>query len=1053
MELSRSLLKKFADITNDLNGRSTPVLSVYGTAVVHEEKKDPEAVSEEGRDDSDISAPTVKKTKYVRIDGSDILTPVSEATDMRDGDRVLVTIQDHTATVIGNVTCPSSARTATDLDPLLEEQSARIDTLIAGKITTEYLEANYATIAHLQAQNAVIGSLKAGVADINTLMFGSASGNVIQTQFSNSVIAQLGDAQIKSAMIEEIAADKITGLDINTTKFTVHSDDGNSKWQDNTIQISDGTKLRIQIGKDASSDYNIYIWDKNGKLMFDALGLTGDGIQRAIIRNDMVREDANISAGKLDIGSLFTVMNNDGTHTLRSNKIYVDADGQTLDISFKQMTTAVNGINDAQISQGTQLSVIQGQIASKIWEQDITDAVGGVNGDIAVLSTKYSTLEQNLNGFKVEVGNTYATASGLMAVDTRYTQLADRFNWVVKNGTSSSDFTITDRMAELTAAYINLNGLVTFSGLSPNIQTDISSATSSASNALNIANNLNKRADSGEFKGEKGDTGNGIKSSAVTYQSSTSGTSVPTGAWSASIPSVAANNYLWTRTVLTYTNGSTSTSYSVGKMGATGSTGATGATGSTGATGKGIKSVVEQYYLSTSNTSQAGGSWKNTQDAWASGRYVWIRQFITWTDNSTTYTTPVLASAINSANQNASTASTNASSALSTLANWCYNNDKTIINGGKIATGTITAAKIASGTITADKLNVSSLSAISANIGTITAGTFGGFIIDGNNIRSKPEYSNSDVITIRPKSIIIETNTGTTITRMDVDGLYGNTVTCLKIVNKNNTVGQTINLDGSDKSFEFKGGYSIKLETDVTAEIGVKIKNPTTSNYLGFIISAVGNKGIYDSSDSIWMIRKGTDNIIYIPQVYTKTTTGSANVNVYSNGALRRYASSSQRYKHDIRYFSNVDNAVSSMSKRGTRDIRDSELLSILRLPVCSFLYDRGYINGDVGYDPDRPIYGFIAEDVEHVCPDAVEYYVEPSKHDSMDREIAPEECTTIPESWDMKKLFPKAVYVIQKHEDDIKSYKAALILLYSAVDKAGLLEPGIKDHISQMIA
>lgn len=187
--------------------------------------------------------------------------------------------------------------------------------------------------------------------------------------------------------------------------------------------------------------------------------------------------------------------------------------------------------------------------------------------------------------------------------------------------------------------------------------------------------------------------------------------------------------------------------------------------------------------------------------------------------------------------------------------------------------------------------------------------------------------------------------------------------------------------------------------------------------------------------------------------MYSKTTTGSANVNVNSSGALCRYTSSSQRYKHDIQYYSNADNAVSAMSKRSTRDTRDNELLSILRLPVCSFLYNSGYVNGDINYDPDRPIYGFIAEDVEHVSPDAVEYYVEPPKYDSMDREMSPERNTMIPESWDMKKLFPKAVYVLQKHEDEIKRYKAALTLLYSAVDKAGLLDQGIKEHISQMIA
>ena len=70
----------------------------------------------------------------------------------------------------------------------------------------------------------------------------------------------IGDAQIKSAMIESIDASKITALDINTTNVKVHSEDGKSQWKDNTIQISDNQRVRVQIGKDANADYNMYVW-------------------------------------------------------------------------------------------------------------------------------------------------------------------------------------------------------------------------------------------------------------------------------------------------------------------------------------------------------------------------------------------------------------------------------------------------------------------------------------------------------------------------------------------------------------------------------------------------------------------------------------------------------------------------------------------------------------------------------------------------------------------------------------------------------------------------
>lgn len=79
--------------------------------------------------------------------------------------------------------------------------------------------------------------------------------------------------------------------------------------------------------------------------------------------------------------------------------------------------------------------------------------------------------------------------------------------------------------------------------------------------------------------GDPGPAGKGIKSTSVTYQKSTSGTVAPTGTWGTSIPDVAANQFLWTRTVITYTDNTTSTSYSVGKMGANGATGQKGDSG------------------------------------------------------------------------------------------------------------------------------------------------------------------------------------------------------------------------------------------------------------------------------------------------------------------------------------------------------------------------------------------------------------------------------------------------------------------------------------------
>lgn len=145
--------------------------------------------------------------------------------------------------------------------------------------------------------------------------------------------------------------------------------------------------------------------------------------------------------------------------------------------------------------------------------------------------------------------------------------------------------------------------------------------------------------------------GKGIKSTAITYQASTSGTTAPTGTWNTSVPSVPQGQYLWSRTVITYTDNSTSTTYSVAYIPKNGQNGATGATGT------GIANITQQYYLSTSKTSQTGGSWVTSMPTWSSGKYLWTRYQINYKNpTSTAYTSPICDSSWEAANEAAKTA-------------------------------------------------------------------------------------------------------------------------------------------------------------------------------------------------------------------------------------------------------------------------------------------------------------------------------------------------------------------------------------------------------------
>ncbi|WP_422477189.1 hypothetical protein [Pleomorphochaeta sp. DL1XJH-081] len=142
-----------------------------------------------------------------------------------------------------------------------------------------------------------------------------------------------------------------------------------------------------------------------------------------------------------------------------------------------------------------------------------------------------------------------------------------------------------------------------------------------------------------KVKGETGDTGptgTSITSVDVEYAISTSSTTAPTTGWTTNSPAWEDGKYIWSRT---------KTTYSVGDPTYTNPaciTGGKGEAGSTGPIGQGVESITEEYYLSTSKTTQTGGIWATSPPTWSTGKYLWTRSKIVYKNPADTkYTTPV----------------------------------------------------------------------------------------------------------------------------------------------------------------------------------------------------------------------------------------------------------------------------------------------------------------------------------------------------------------------------------------------------------------------------
>ncbi|MBR5795187.1 MAG: hypothetical protein IKY26_03525, partial [Erysipelotrichaceae bacterium] len=331
--------------------------------------------------------------------------------------------------------------TANSVTPeALESALSNLSSISPNSAFIQYLNSNLLVTndAYMDYLNSNL--VVSNVADIRNLMFGSATGTTLQSKFSSSVISLLEDASIKSAMIESLNASKINTGTLNTNYVEISSDSGNMKIMDNTIQIKDNNDVtRVQIGKDASDDYNMYVLDENGKVMFDATGLQEDGIKNGIIRDDMVSENANISGSKLNIQSLYSSMNDSG-YTLNASNVKLDGAEQNLEVSFNTLNSKVTQQGNSLSSYGTKLSVLQGQIDSKIWKTDI-DTLVTENETIYNLTNQFSEFEQEYNKFTTTVSETYATIEDLDNLDVGVRNLILNSNELQESSDSTYEFT------------------------------------------------------------------------------------------------------------------------------------------------------------------------------------------------------------------------------------------------------------------------------------------------------------------------------------------------------------------------------------------------------------------------------------------------------------------------------------------------------------------------------------------------------------------------------------------------------------------------------------
>lgn len=386
--------------------------------------------------------------------------------------------------------------------------------LLSGSLTLDELEVKLAQIDHLDANSAFIKYLNAQYLVANQGDFNELSAKValIDDLLAGTVSAELGhiinltaeNVTISEAVIKNLIAAKISVSDLQAGNIVlggnmqILSENGKMIMNGSALQILGKTSdnspyVAIQLGYDASNNPSLIIRNEKGAIMLDADGLHPDIVPDGLIRDNMI-SDNTISEQKLSFSAVSK--NPDGSITVAD--VFIDGKG------IKQEFVTIND-NITGVSQT--VDALQTSITNKVWQTDISNSINEYDGttiktirdqvstntqDISGLTTTVSDVESTFNEnfqslneeisqvkqdadqFQITVSQTYATKNELgdfsESVSSEYTQLSDKISWVVKSGTSASDFTITDRTATLVAAQINLKGLVTFSGLNTDVQ-------------------------------------------------------------------------------------------------------------------------------------------------------------------------------------------------------------------------------------------------------------------------------------------------------------------------------------------------------------------------------------------------------------------------------------------------------------------------------------------------------------------------------------------------------------------------------------------------------
>ena len=475
---------------------------------------------------------------YVKLDGSERMTPIETTTSIKEGDRVTVLIKAHSATVTGNVTDPSTSKSdkkATD-DKVkdLSTQVSEFGTVVAGKVSTEQLQAVEGRVTNLESDNVnVKNELKAQSASITNLDVKKASIDDLK-----ATNASIDNLKANMLTTDTLDAKYATIKNLETTDATIHNlsvDYGDFKkatvddLKARKAEIDDLSTKKLN-ATDAELKYANIDFSNIGVAAIEQFYATSGIIKDLVIGDQTVTGEI---VGVTIKGDLIE------GNTIVADKLVMKGDDG---LFYKLNISAANGVDAEQTSYNS----INGSI---ITAKTITATQISVKDLVAFDAT--------IAGFHIKDTAIYSTGKESVTSTVRGIYLGKDGQVGFGDGNNYIKF------------YIDTDG---------KYKLGISAESLTFSTGQSVKDAIDE-VDS------KVDAIKSIDSTTIGYLVGDSGTTPPTGIWSAGVPVVPNGKYLWCQKITTYTDGSHDYEYSVSRTGDKGEQGIPGLQGIQGEKG------------------------------------------------------------------------------------------------------------------------------------------------------------------------------------------------------------------------------------------------------------------------------------------------------------------------------------------------------------------------------------------------------------------------------------------------------------------------------------